>query len=447
MKTLFIKLLFSFLASLLIFLAVMSIIFFFGFQRSLSGWQSEKIKAIEDKIKSEIKEILLYDDLKMRDKFIAKIESIVPQNIYLIVYDSDRKPVYSKKSTLGGRGMMTHRRINEEYESNLPLKKVRDANKVVGYYKIGNVGFGMDRTNQRFLDSMKRTIWLSTIFAFVLAFLFSLVFSKRLSNSAKSVAKGIGRIASGDLEIKIPEEGGREISLIAASANELARKLKREEEIRKRWAGDVAHDLRTPVTALKLQFEAMADGVLELTKDRIVKNLKEISRIEILVNDLGELTLLESPEIKVNREKINTQDFFHELAHRFEYQLEKKSILVEWKKYIDSFKADENLLYRAVSNFISNAVNHTKKGGKVAISLKKDGSYYLFTIFNTGRGIPKDELDRVFDRLYRGEYARKTPGSGLGLTIARKIAELHGGDVIIKSRENYGTTVEMRIEA
>ncbi|MBA7623014.1 Sensor histidine kinase WalK [subsurface metagenome] len=69
-----------------------------------------------------------------------------------------------------------------------------------------------------------------------------------------------------------------------------------------------------------------------------------------------------------------------------------------------------------------------------------------FSVFNTGKGIPTKEIDKVFDRLYRGEYARKSPGSGLGLTISQKIAELHGGNVTIYSAENYGTTVQMRIK-
>jgi two-component system sensor histidine kinase BaeS len=218
-----------------------------------------------------------------------------------------------------------------------------------------------------------------------------------------------------------------------------------EETLRRQWAADIAHDLRTPIAALKSQFEGMIDGVLELTRDRIAKNSIELLRIETLINDLGELTRLESPEIRIHRESIDADLFFKELNNRFEHEFEKNRLSIMWEKGVDTFTGDEGLVLRAVSNFISNAIRHTPEGGKIRIAIDKNGKDYTISVFNSGEGIPREEIAKVFDRLYRGEYARKTPGSGLGLTISQKIAELHAGKVTIKSSNDHGTTVEMRI--
>ena len=133
------------------------------------------------------------------------------------------------------------------------------------------------------------------------------------------------------------------------------------------------------------------------------------------------------------------------MKNRFIHEFEKKGISVRWGKGVDTFTGDENLVLRAVSNFISNAVRHTPEGGKIHIDVRRDENGYTVSVNNSGKGIPKSEMDKVFNRLYRGEYARKTTGSGLGLTISQKIAELHGGEVTIKSSDKSGTTIEMSL--
>jgi len=448
MKSIFVKMLFSFFVSLLVFLAIMTSIFLLGFKRSVADWGIEKRKTIEEQIQNELKNILAQDNIDTQTLLNRRISSLIPQNLYLIVYDSDKNVIYVHKGVhYRGRGKMRREDFGEGFSSRLALKTVSTNGKIIGYYSIGSMVFGLDKANARFLESMQKTVLISIAFAFILAFLFAFFSSKKFADSAKSIANGINKISRGKLSVRIPEKGASEISLIAKSANELGRRLEKEEALRRQWASDIAHDLRTPISALKSQLEGMVDGALDFTKERVIKNLKELSRIEFLVNDLGELTILESPEMKIHPTRIDVDNFFQELNNRFECQFNIKNISVGWEKKVDVFIADGNLIQRAVSNFISNAIRHTDKGGKINVAIRNNGNGYVITVFNTGRGIPMGEIKKVFDRLYRGEYARETAGSGLGLTIAQKIAELHGGKVIINSKENYGTTVEMLIKA
>ena len=169
--------------------------------------------------------------------------------------------------------------------------------------------------------------------------------------------------------------------------------------------------------------------------------MSELSRLERLVSDLGELTRLESPEMTIERKKIDADAFLQGLRDRFLPLLEKEQITADWAGETKAFTGDETLLVRAMSNIISNAVRHTPENGRITVAVRPADEGYELSVHNSGETIPPEEIGKVFDRLYRGEYARNTPGSGLGLTIARKIARLHGGDALISSDVREGTTV------
>jgi len=403
-------------------------------------------KDTEEEVYRILTDILQQEKSPDHTLFLERLIPLLPHNIFLSVYDVDKELLFTH-GRQQGMGMMRAGKMGRGEITKIPLSPVKVKGEIKGYYRIGPFGFGIDRANRKFLDSMRKTVWLSVLFAFLLAILASLFFSKKFSLSAKKVALGIDRMAQGELSVRIPEKGVEEISLIARSANELGEKLEREESLRRQWAADVAHDLRTPISALKTQLEGMADGVLDLSKQRVLKNIQELERIETLVDNLGELTRLESPEMKIVRQKIDSAQFFQELENRFSQLIKKKGISVHWRMDIDTIEGDETLLLRAVSNFMSNAIRHTPENGEIRVTVSGIDGGFLFSIFNSGIRIPEAEIDKVFERLYRGEYARHTPGSGLGLTITRKIAELHGGTVTISSSEKKGTVVEMKIRA
>ena len=414
------------MAALAVFVLIVAIILFWGYNRSIAEWNREKQSGIER-----------YARAVIAAESLESIDYSIPADIPLFVYDADRNLLFSNRGS--GR-----KRQTESYGRE--LIPVMQGGKITGYYYSGALHFRNDRANNQFLNSMGRIIWAGFFVSFMIALLFALFFSRSLSSPAENVARGLDRIAGGDLNVNIPEKGAEEIAVIARSANKLGRQLESEQELRRQWAQDLAHDLRTPVAALRAQLEGMRDGVLDLTEARIEKNIKEIDRIEKLVVNLEELTRLESPEMKVKKREIQTGDFIGEIRERFLQKIEEKGITFKGLAVIDSFRADENLLVRAVSNIMANAVRHADSEGLVRLEIDKDETNkVVISVFNSGAAIPEEEINRVFDRLFRGEYARNTPGSGLGLTIARKITELHGGTIAIRSRKDYGTTVVLTL--
>jgi two-component system sensor histidine kinase BaeS len=442
-RSLFLTLLLSFLISLIFFLFIMTTVIYIGFRGSAAGWGRERVKVIAKLVEAELQTGSSDGFLRVDDQLRVKLDSIVPPGTTLIVYDRHMQEVYVRGRGPRGRGRrgMGGAQSTEE----LTLHQVIRGGMVVAYYRLGSVEFAMDRANTRFLESMRRTLWISIPLALALALVVSALLSRRFSSATRDVAAGIGRIAGGDLHTRIDAHGPLEIAEIAESANELGRKLAREEQVRSQWAADIAHDLRTPLGALRSQLEGMADGVLNLSRNRIENTLRELSRIEQLVEDLGELTRLESPEMSIHPVTIRVRELQKELNNLFHEECAKKNVRVDWTLDVESFRGDDHLILRALSNLFSNAVRYTPQGGKIGILIEKLNTRVHISISNTGRGIPQDELQRVFDRLYRGEYARLSPGSGLGLTIARKIVELHGGEIGITSSEEGPTTVQMLI--
>ena len=425
MKRLFVRTLITLLVALVILMAVMAAVAAAGYKRSLDEWTQARMRQFAA-IAQEI--ILAFPD---------SVSISIPDDTPLFVYDAHEELVFSN------RGDPDRRRSGAGAGDHGELIEVRHADVIIGYYRTGGMQFQNDAANSSFLESLRRTAWLDLVLALMIAVPLALLFSRSLTNPAILLARGLDRITHGDLAVRIPEQGADEIALIARSANRLSDQLRRERDMRRQWVQDIAHDLRTPIAAMRAQFEGMRDGVLDISGHRIGKSLRELSRIEHLVADLEELMRLESPEMDVCIQEIDVPAFFDELKDRFSSGLAEKQIRFESRHTVDRIRADSALLQRAVTNFLANALRHTPNQGAIILLVKARAGKTSIALANSGDPIPAGELDKVFDRLYRGEYARSSPGSGLGLTIAQRIAELHGGSASIRNREDGGVIVEM----
>lgn len=429
MRHLFIRTLITVLAALLVLIALMAVVSVTGFRRSLDEWSRTRT----DQLEEAAREILIH--------FPDPVSVMIPSDVPLFVYDLQKELIFSNRGE-GGRRRGTAGAASQGGQGDLVA--VEQDGKVLGYYRSGMMHFEDDAANSRFLDSLRLTIGLGFALALIIAIPFALLFSRGLSRPAVLLARGLDRISHGDLSARVPERGAEEIAGIARSTNRLGEQLQRERDMRRQWVQDIAHDLRTPIAAMRAQFEGMQDGVLDLSRDRIATSLREISRIETLVSDLEELMRLESPEMTASKQRVEAAAFVDEVSQRFAAELAQKKIRYESHPRIDHFTADPVLLQRAVTNFFANAIRHTPSGGAIDLSIDPAAQDRVrITVANSGQPIPVAELDKVFDRLYRGEYARSSPGSGLGLTIARRIAELHGGDLSIGNREEGGVIVKM----
>ena len=406
-------------------LAVIALLLSFGYRQSEHQWRS-----VREQQAHEAARIILTGDL-------ARLEMSEYAG-QLAVYDLNRNLVAASRGT-GMRGPMSRNL------SNASLFPVTEGGKVIGYYATGTQVFGDDTANQALLRSMMWALLISLVLSLGISLFAAIHFSRRVSGPADAVARSLRAMTEGNLADPVIVRGSDEMIRIADSIESLRQRLVQERTVRSQWSQDVAHDLRTPVASMKAQLEGMGDGILAPTKERLERTGRELARMEALIDDLEMLMRLESPEAHLNPEEIDAHAFALEMAQRFEAQIARKKIQFSRHVNIDSFQGDDQLLSRALSNLLSNAVRHVDEGGSIELGITGGTQSVLFSVRNSGDPIPREELPKVFERLYRGEYARASAGSGLGLTIVDRIATLHGGSASISSSSELGTEVTITI--
>jgi len=221
------------------------------------------------------------------------------------------------------------------------------------------------------------------------------------------------------------------------------------EQSRREFVANVSHELRTPLTTIKSYAEALDDGALDEPPlaDRFVGVIRsETERMIRLVTDLLHLSRFDSRRNQLRRQKTDLSEMLEEVVDRFSFQLRQKAITVSVKVEDEQKTAwlDRDGIDQVLDNLVSNAIKYTLDGGTIDISAMGNGEGQLaIAVKDTGIGIPKKDLSRIFERFYRVDKARSRNmgGTGLGLSIAREIVRAHGGTISLDSEMNVGTVV------
>ncbi|WP_416148037.1 cell wall metabolism sensor histidine kinase WalK [Salipaludibacillus sp. HK11] len=242
----------------------------------------------------------------------------------------------------------------------------------------------------------------------------------------------------------IEKENGEENGLIAV-LHDVTEQEKVEEE-RREFVANVSHELRTPLTSMKSYLEALADGALEdpeVAPHFIQVTSNETERMIRLVNDLLQLSKMDSKDYQVIMGSINATTFVNQVIDRFEMATKNQDI--QFIRRIPdksiAVSGDRDKLTQLLDNIVSNAIKYSPEGGKITCTLKTEKERIVISVKDEGVGIPKDNLSHVFDRFYRVDKARSRNlgGTGLGLAIAKEIAEAHGGSIWVSSEWGKGT--------
>lgn len=218
---------------------------------------------------------------------------------------------------------------------------------------------------------------------------------------------------------------------------------------RREFVANVSHELRTPLTSIKSYLEALDDGAIsdpELSHRFVGVTRNETERMIRLVTDLLHLSRMDSKEATINKEKTNLINMLEDVADRFSFQLKQKriSIAIDVKSVIGPIMLDPDQIDQLLDNLVSNAIKYTPENGSVEIIARKvDDEFIEVSVQDTGVGIAKKDLNRIFERFYRVDKARSRNmgGTGLGLSIAREIVRAHGGVITIESEPSLGTKV------
>lgn len=264
-------------------------------------------------------------------------------------------------------------------------------------------------------------------------------------------------IQQGNLDFTIEREGNDEISELCGSFEEMRKRLKESfeqqmtsEQESRELIRNIAHDLKTPITAVKGYSEGLLDGVAN-TPEKQEKYLRTINNkaneMDALLNELTLYSKIDTNRIPYNFNKINVAEYFNDCIEEIGMDLETKRIGLTYFNYVDNdvmIIADPEQLKRVIHNIIGNSVKYLdKKQGLINIRIKDVGDFIQVELEDNGRGIAAKDLPYIFERFYRADASRNsaTGGSGIGLSIVKKIIEDHGGKIWATSKESVGTVM------
>lgn len=219
-----------------------------------------------------------------------------------------------------------------------------------------------------------------------------------------------------------------------------------------RFISDASHELRTPLTSLKTAMEVYLrnnNSTLDEAKEIISENIGEVNRLQVLSDQLLQLTQYQKPNGQVKREKILISTIIKEAKQKVKSITKAKQIIIKENITDCEIQADKYSLIDLLVILLDNAIKYSPKKSQIIISVRKEDSYLYLKVIDQGIGIAKDELSHIFDRFYRADNARQkngVGGYGLGLSIAKKIVELHHGLIEAESKVNKGTTFSVKFQ-
>lgn len=263
------------------------------------------------------------------------------------------------------------------------------------------------------------------------------------------------RTEDGERTAATPRAEGDEVQILEATFDEMTLRIaqqlediRRMEVARRELVANVSHDLRTPLAAMRGYLETLAllgsdDERAEEREEYLAIAHRHAERLSRLVDELFELTELDSPEMELRRERFSLGELVQDNVQRFRGRAEEKGLELEadLERGVPTIEADLGLLERVLENLLENAVRHTPEGGSVEVCLSRVDGFVEVAVEDTGSGIEPEEIPHLFERWQCGDGG----GTGLGLAIARRILELHGSDIEVESRPGEGSVFRFRL--
>ncbi len=298
--------------------------------------------------------------------------------------------------------------------------------------------------DKEFRSAVNRLLIVGGLVAGALSVGMGLVITRRTLRPITALTDAARDLRAGDRSRRTTVEGNDEIAQMAQAFNELVDSLEREDEVRRAFAADVAHELRTPLAVLRSQLEAVQDGVIEPGTALFGSLHDETLRLGRLVADLEMMTSADSAEFDLHPSPVDLAGVVSGavagLGHRFDE--ERLQLVSRTRPVVVS--GDKSRLQQVVTNLLTNALKFVPPGGAVVISTQRVGPWAELTICDDGPGISTEDLDRIFERFYRGHQVR-TGGSGIGLAVVAALVQAHGGEVTASNQPNGGACFRVRL--
>ena len=279
--------------------------------------------------------------------------------------------------------------------------------------------------------------------AVAIALVMTFFLSRRILAPVKALSSAAKRLGRGDFSQRVRVEDRGELGELARTFNGMASDLERAEQLQRNMVADVAHELRTPLSNIRGYLEAIRDGVIKPDGDTIRSLDEEAALLSRLVDDLQELSLAEAGELKLVCQVENIGELIKQTVAGLQGRAAARglSVSIELADRLPAVNIDSRRIGQVLHNLMENALAHTGEGGVITVAARQQDSWVEVSVTDTGEGIPPDDLPNIFERFHRVDKsrARATGGSGLGLTIAKRVVEAHGGAIRAQSELGRGS--------
>jgi signal transduction histidine kinase len=275
--------------------------------------------------------------------------------------------------------------------------------------------------------------------------------ARGMTQPLRDMASAARRMETGDYSVRVRTRSRDEVGRLAAAFNRMSGELEHLEQSRRDLVANVSHELKTPIAAIRAHLENLQDGVERPEPGTLAVMLGQAERLGRLVDQLLDLSRLESGEVPLRLEELALQPLVDELISEIAVALPGRGVTLTngVPSDLPALSADRERIHQVLFNLVDNAVRFTPAGGTVRVSARPENGAIEIAVADTGSGIPAEHLPRLFERFYRADPARSRGGggTGIGLAIARSVVEAHGGKITAESDPGLGSVFTFDLPA
>jgi two-component system sensor histidine kinase BaeS len=350
----------------------------------------------------------------------------------LALFDADKHPVIGRA----------------ESTQDHTLQEITVQNRIVGWLGLRNQEISLNPLDMAFLKQQSQALYVVGILSLVLATVVSFLLSRHLLAPVQQLIQGTHSLTSRKFNMRIDVHSSDELGQLAADFNQMAHTLEQYEYLRQQWISDIAHELRTPLSILRGEIEALLDGIRETSHEQLQSLHDEVVLMSRLVGNLHDLSVAESAALHIKREPIDLVRHVRSCLRKFQPRFTEKTIRIAdelGEPEMIRISGDPVRLTQVFSNILENTLRYMDSPGCLTVRQHSTGNHVVVQFSDTGPGVPTESLDRLFDRLYRVDPSRNRVqgGSGLGLSICKTIVEAHDGSITARHAASGGLQIEI----
>lgn len=325
---------------------------------------------------------------------------------------------------------------------------------------LDTVGYLLPESNMAFqagdqtmlVERLDNAAWVAALIASGVSLLLAMLLAYTVLRPVRDLTRAAQTLASGQLSHRVKVSGDDELASLGKAFNQMAESLQQAEQSRRDMTADIAHELRTPLAVQRAHLEAIQDGIYSLTPESLEPVLQQNHTLARLVEDLRTLALADSGQLTLNRAPNDLAELVGHVVERFKPQASSRQV----ELHLDPVQAslplvsiDPVRIEQVITNLVTNALRYTPENGKIRLCLSSQPGQVHLQVHDDGPGISPQDLPHIFERFYRAGHSRSREegGTGIGLAIARQLAEAHGGTLTASNHPQGGAEFTLSLPA